>query len=145
MCCTEGGAAKAAAHRFRDGEVLLVDALNVVAIPGVAFVLMIDLVLRAKRRAAGAAVPLAFYRNSSACRAVADELTWPSLLAEPAVLVAVLGTYTLAALAGKVGPEVTISGTVLDVARGSAGAASRHCTARLALWSARLRASLSIS
>ena len=96
----EGGTAGTTAHRVHDGEFLPVGTLGVVAIPGVALVLMIGLVLIAEGRAAGTAVPLALDRDGSAGWVVADELTWPPLLAKTPVLVTMFWAYTLAALAG---------------------------------------------
>ena len=113
----KGGATETTAHWVCHSEILEVSTLDVVAIPSIAFVLVIDPMFHTKGRAAGTDEPLALDRNCSASRVVADKLTWSPLRAEASLLVAVLGTDALTALTEKVGPQVDVPGTSLYVAR----------------------------
>jgi hypothetical protein len=62
----KGGATETTAHWVRDREVLEVNTLDVMAIPSIAFVPVIDLMFHTEGRAAGTAEPLALDRNCSA-------------------------------------------------------------------------------
>ena len=112
----EGGTAEAAAHGTRYWEIFEVGAFDIMAVPGITSVLVVGLVLGAERRATSAPQPLAFDRDCPTGWVVADELAWSPFRAVTPMLVAVLWTNALPALAREIRPEIAVASAPLDVA-----------------------------
>jgi len=111
----EGGTAEAAAHGTRYWEIFEVGAFDIMTVPGITSVFVVGLVLGAERRATSTPQPLAFDRDGPTGWVVADELTWSPFRAMTPMLIAVLWTNALPALAREIRPEIAVASAPLDV------------------------------